>query len=669
MRKKLFLFIVVLISQMSHSQRFYMLDDDKTYIDSLTAIIKTTKSDSLKCINSFKLADLYRKSKKTELSNQYLSDATKIAPKFKFLNDVAVYYNASSYLGKGDIEGYGNQLKLANEKLKKYRLQEAYVLRVTIMTNLSIIQQIKNNEKETMRILVDEAMPLAKKSGDLELIGNLYKSLAIIFMNNLERKKADGYLKQSIEYIEKAKKTSHRYQEIKVETYIINVENLCELERFPEAKISLDKAYEILKDYPNSNLNASFYFVQGLYFYKTKQFEKSIQSYDKGIANSDFHQDLFLSNRLKFAKYLPLKSLNRFEEVKDLLLELVGNDNETNFTQDQKNFNKELALAFEKLGDIKNAYKYSKKYITINDSLNEKGFREKILTLEAKFNKAEDEKMIAQLEAQREKDLLIAKNNKLYYGLLGSISFILLLIVILLWINSKNQKKIALEHAKNYKQNLTSLKNQKEIEVMQAMIKGEEVERKRIARDLHDGVGSMLSSLKMRFSKINNSPEVINPNEIENINILLANSIVELRQVSYNLIPESLLKLGLEHALTDLCHILETEKVNIDLQANNIKNDIPETTQITIYRIIQELINNALKHSNCSEILLDCSQNKDLFFITIEDNGKGFDTTMINDFHGLGLKSLKNRVESLSGKIEIDSSPDKGTVFNIELSI
>ncbi|WP_306354145.1 sensor histidine kinase [Flavobacterium sp. '19STA2R22 D10 B1'] len=652
---------------MLQAQSVYTLDDDKPFRDSLTMLIKSTKSDSLKCINSFKLSEIYRRSKNAELSNEYRIMANEIAPKYKFLKAVAILYNATDYLLKGDIKGYGNQLTLANGELKKFPIKEAYVIRATILKNQSILKQMESDEKGAMRILVEEAMPLAVKGEDYEVVSSIYKSLGIISMNALEREKANDYLNKAIEYIDKASKASYTYEESKLETYIIKAENLLELGRYEEAKKALDITYSILRKYPQSNLNGSFYYAQGLYYSKTNQLEESIKSYDKGIINSDYHHNILLRNRLNFAKYLPLKKLGRYAEARDLLEELLNNENI--LTIDKKNYNKELASVYEKLGDTKNAYKYSSQYITLSDSLNASEYREEIAALEAKFNKSENEKKISQLEAHKERASLIAENNKLYYGLLVAVLFILVLLVLILWRNSKNQKKMALEHRKNYDQNLTNLKNQKEIDVMQAMIRGEEAERKRIARDLHDGIGSMLSSLKMRFIKVNTALDTVNADEIENMNTLLNNSITELRQVSYNLIPESLLKLGLEHALNDLCHILNTNDIQIEFQSNKIENTIPESAQITIYRIVQELLNNALKHANCTTILVDCSQNQDRFFITIEDNGVGFDIDKMGDFQGLGLKNLKNRVDLLNGKIEIDSTPETGTAINIELTV
>ncbi|MBC8644889.1 hypothetical protein H9W95_15085 [Flavobacterium lindanitolerans] len=230
MKNKLLFPFIFLISQALYSQRVYSLDDDHTYTDSLIQIIKTTRIDSIKGITSFRLAELYRRSKKNELADEYIAVANKIAPRYPFLKDVGVYYNSTTYLSKGDMVNFGKQLSLANTKLKKYKTKESYALRAYIVRNLSILQQFQNNEKEAMRMLIEEAMPLAKKGGDYEVLSGLYKSVAIIFMNNNEREKAEEYLNSAKEYIEKAPRSSYTYKETKVEIYIIDAENLCHLE-------------------------------------------------------------------------------------------------------------------------------------------------------------------------------------------------------------------------------------------------------------------------------------------------------------------------------------------------------------------------------------------------------------------------------------------------------
>ena len=202
---------------------------------------------------------------------------------------------------------------------------------------------------------------------------------------------------------------------------------------------------------------------------------------------------------------------------------------------------------------------------------------------------------------------------------------------------------------------------------MQAMIDGEEAERKRIARDLHDGIGSRLSSLKMQINDF--ELKNINNKDFENISKGLSKSITDLRRTAFNLVPETLSKLGLELALKDLCFSMSNSNVTILFTSNEIQNNLIESNQIAIFRIVQELINNALKHSKCSEILVDCSQHERLFLITIEDNGIGFNTKDLQCFSGLGLKNIKNRVEMLKGSLEIFSNSCNGTIFNIELKV
>lgn len=653
----------IVLCHLANGQRFYTLDDDKSYIDSLEKIIVETKSDSVRCLNLFKLSDIFLRNRSVELYKDYLKKANTIAPQNTFLSDLSVYYNASTYLADRDMEGYGKQLTEANEKLKKYSLPVAFSMRAFIFKNLAVLQQMKDNEGEATRILINEAIPLAKKSKDLEVMCTIYTNLGIIFMNNGNREKANDYFGMAINSAERALVHSHQFLEIKLQAYINYAENATQLNKAEEAKQSLNKAFEILKKYPESNLNGIFYQAKGLLQHGLNNFEEAIKSYDLGIKNCERHHDKSLAKSLKFVKAQSLSNLQKYAQARDILMEMDTEGHQS--AEDTKMYYNQIIINCDKMGDMKNAYKYSKKYIQLTDSLYRSNTKREITELEAKYNTAEKEKEINQLEAQRQKTIITSERN---YILFGSLSFVLLLVVAFLWKNTINQKKLAVEIEKNYAQKLLALKNQKEIEIMQATISGEEKERKRIARDLHDGIGSRLSTLKMRLANTLKN-DTTNQSEQETISDLLNVSISELRQVAYNLVPETLLKLGLEHALSDLCYSLRTPSLGIVFHAGEIKQSISESNQITIFRIVQELINNALKHSECTEIIVDCSQNQNLFLITVEDNGVGFNAEMTDEYLGLGLKNLKNRVALLNGKMEILSALGKGATFNIELNI
>ncbi|UTN04858.1 histidine kinase [Flavobacterium bizetiae] len=661
--KKIYLLILFLfLSVVSHSQVILSLDDDSVYIDSIAKITKNTKSDSIKCLYSFKLSKLYLMVQDAKKSKEYLEQANKLKSKFPFLNDAGVFYNSYSFLEKGDVDGFEKALLEGNNKLKKYYNTEAFRLRAIILQNYGIMQQRKNNEKAYMKLLINEAIPAAKKSRDYELISGLYKAVAIIFMNNNEREKASEYLNEAQLYIERAIKKSPTLAESKMETYIINAENLVELKHFYDAEKVLDKAFSTLKNFPDSNLNDSYFYSEGLYYAKQNKNAIALESYEKGIKSAEKHQNAIALNRLKFAEYEVLFKLKNYEKAKKNLEYLLKN---TPFVVDKKNYYNELAKVYNATKEYDKAYFYSHKYNAVNDSLNNTKFKSEIVELEAKYKKAESEKKITMLQSLNDKAALMVYSNRLNSLLFAGLSFLLLLIVLFLWIFNKNQKKLSVQKEINLKQELSAFEDRHKLSVSKALIQGEEMERKRIARDLHDGLGSMLSSVKIHL----NLAKKENAETVNGVDALLDNSIKELRNISQNLMPESLLELSLEHALRDLCAANSNAVTKVEFQYLIKKSRLPKNYEIMIYRIIQELLNNALKYAKASQVLVSCSQNKDVFFITVEDNGVGFDISDPKNKNGMGLKNIKNRVEFLNGKLEIESKPNQGTSAYIELNV
>lgn len=661
--KKIYLLILFLfLSAVSHSQVILSLDDDSVYIDSIAKIAKNTKSDSVKCLYSFKLSKMYLMVQDAKKSKEYLEQANKLKGKFPFLNDAGIFYNASRFLEKGDVEGFEKTLLEGNNKLKKYYNTEAFRIRAIILQNYGIMQQRKNNEKAYMKLLINEAIPAAKKSRDYELISGLYKAVAIIFMNNNERKKASEYLSEAQKYIERAIKKSPTLAESKMETYIINAENLVELQHFYDAQKVLDKAFSTLKNFPESNLNDSYFYSEGLYYARLNKNANALASYEKGIKSAEKHQNQIALNRLKYAEYEVNFKLKNYDKAKANLEYLLE---KTPFIVDQKNYYNKLSEVYNATKNYDKAYFYSNKSNRINDSLNDTKFKSEIVELEAKYKKAESEKKITMLQSLNDKAALMVYSNRLNSLLFAGLSFLLLVIVLFLWIFNKNQKKLSIQKEINLKQELSAFENRHKLSVSKALIQGEEMERKRIARELHDGLGSMLSSVKIHL----NLAKKENAETVNGVDAMLDNSIKELRNISQNLMPESLLELSLEHALRDLCAANSNAVTKVEFQYLIKKSRLPKNSEIMIYRIIQELLNNALKYAKASQVLVSCSQNKDVFFITVEDNGVGFDVLDPKNKNGMGLKNIKNRVEFLNGKLEIDSKPNQGTSAYIELNV
>lgn len=638
------------------------LDDDSVYIDSIAKVTKNTKSDSLKSLYSFRLSKMYSMVHDVQKSKQYLAQANKLKRKYSFLIDASLYYNAYNFLEKGDVNGFEKTLLEANNRLKKYYNTEAFKLRAIILQSYGLMLQQRNNEKGYMQILINEAIPNAKRSRDYELISNLYKAVAIIFMNTGEREKADEYLNEAQKYIERNIKKTPTLAESKLETYIIKAENLIELKHYYDAGKILDKAFFTLKDFPESNLNDSYYYSEGLYYAKLNKTREALESYKKGIKSAEKHNNTIAINKLKFAEYEVFFRLRDYQKAKANLDYLLEN---SNIVADKKNYYNEMAKVYNATKEYDKAYYYSHKYNVINDSLSNTKFKTEIVELEAKYQKAENEKKITLLQSENEKAALMVNNTWLNAVLFAVLSFLLFVTALFLWIFIKNQKKLSIQKEINHKQELMAYENRHKLSVSKALIQGEEIERKRIARDLHDGLGSMLSGLKIHL----NLAKKENPETVNGVDALLDNSIKELRNISQNLMPETLLELSLEHALRDLCAKNSNTVTKIEFQYLIKKSKLTKTDEMMVYRIIQELLNNALKYAQASQVLVSCSQNKDVFFITVEDNGVGFDVSDAEKKNGMGLKNIKNRVEFLNGKLEIESKINQGTSAYIELTV
>ncbi|MGB5006150.1 MAG: ATP-binding protein [Ferruginibacter sp.] len=302
-------------------------------------------------------------------------------------------------------------------------------------------------------------------------------------------------------------------------------------------------------------------------------------------------------------------------------------------------------------GEYKNAYNSLQAKFKYNDSL----FSQKNKNAIAKL---ESEKELQQLTAiNKQKSIL----NRILIGSAAS----LLLIGILGYRNFKTKQKL-------HKTQIIQLEKDKQLLAIDAMLKGQEEERSRLAKDLHDGLGGMLSGVKLSF--VNMKENLIMDSEsvssFEKSILQLDNTIAELRKVAHNLMPEALVKFGLKNAVLDFCNSMQlSSKTKIIFEQLGTERLLSSTADLYIYRIVQELINNAIKHANADQILVQLTKTNDKVLLTVEDDGKGFNTELIRSAKGIGLKNIQQRVDYLKGKIDIASQAEEGTSVNIELYV
>jgi signal transduction histidine kinase len=239
-------------------------------------------------------------------------------------------------------------------------------------------------------------------------------------------------------------------------------------------------------------------------------------------------------------------------------------------------------------------------------------------------------------------------------------------LALLLYRNFKQKQKLQ-QHR------ISELETLQQLTATEAVLKGEEQERTRLAKDLHDGLGGMLSGIKYSLNTMKGNlimtPE--NNQAFERSINMLDSSIQEMRRVAHNMMPEALVKFGLDTALKDFCNdISKSGALQISYQSIGLENEVLEqTTAITIYRIVQELINNTMKHAAAKTAIVQVTKSVNQFAITVEDDGTGFDTAILKQSGGIGWSNIRNRVEFLKGTLDIQSEKEKGTSVHIELNV
>ncbi|MDR3025279.1 histidine kinase [Chryseobacterium sp.] len=309
-----------------------------------------------------------------------------------------------------------------------------------------------------------------------------------------------------------------------------------------------------------------------------------------------------------------------------------------------------------------------------NLKLVEENQRERLKFSELESEKKEQQLRLAKLETQQKNNdinnfkKLLAFKEKINTYYIFFIIFFIVLILLLLYAYKQRAKSIKRRdelHALAMEQE----KQNSKISTLTALLEGQEQERGRLARDLHDGLGGLLSGTKHQLS-------YLNPHQSENIEEGISKSIEqidgaveELRRVAHNLMPDLLTKYGLEVAIQEFASRISNNALEIHTEFINYSNSISKEKQLVIYRIIQELVNNAIKHADTSEIIVQVSEEENLLNLTVEDNGKGFDHTNLDIRKTAGFHNIELRVQFLKGTMNITSELNIGTSIELQIPI
>lgn len=385
-------------------------------------------------------------------------------------------------------------------------------------------------------------------------------------------------------------------------------------------------------------------------------FDKTLNSIDKS------NKDQLLGTYINYANFFE-KQQNYPEAIIQLKKAEAISVNAFQLKYNKIIFGK-FANYYSQIKDYKNAYKYLEKYNIANDSLNFTAQNIAISDLDKKYQTAEKEKKILVVET---------KNKEQKKLIIGGITFLFLIVIIsfLIILNIRKKELVAEQEKEIERQkNLTLLKEQ-EMVIIDAMIEGQEKERKRIAEDLHDNIGSVLATLKLHFEnlKLNREKKEFDQEKLyEKTENLIDETYNKVRNIAHAKNAGVIANVGLLHAIELMASkISDADKIQIEVVHFGLDKRLENSLEITVFRIVQELITNIIKHAEASNATINISLYDNVLNIIIEDNGKGFNPKKIKSTQGMGLDSIEKRIESLGGTFDIDATINKGTTIIINI--
>ncbi|WP_158546173.1 tetratricopeptide repeat-containing sensor histidine kinase [Adhaeribacter pallidiroseus] len=487
-----------------------------------------------------------------------------------------------------------------------------------------------------------------KKYRQWDALALAYGNAGGIFMQMQQPEKAKLYFTPGLLYAEQAGDSSL------VSRALINQGTvLIKLNKMKEAVDTYNKALKIaakIDDYYAlylANINLADYYKQ------KKQYTKAIDYGQKSLTwalKLDTPYDVADIKRIIGDLYL---ANNNPEKAQTFYLQAISVSEKIKAPEISAAAYAALQELYAIRKDYQKAYKYQKLAQQYQDSMLGEKQLKFLNELEVKYQTAQKDKELVQ------KQLQLQKNQQFIVYSVGA-AVIALLVALLLYLHFRHKNKAYLRQLKEVEQ-------EKEIMVLQALMQGEEKERTRIARDLHDEVAGMLAAAKMHMNAlVLQAKEIIQHKGYHQVVDLLDEATISVRKTAHNLMPEVLMQHGLDEALRRFCSNISNDKLLVVAYYSwgDFERFAPNF-ELSVYRIVQELLNNIIKHAQASEAMVQLTLQDHMLSITIEDNGVGFDPAKLSQ-KGTGMSSIKSRVHALQGKIDIDSEPGQGVSTYLE---
>ncbi len=478
----------------------------------------------------------------------------------------------------------------------------------------------------------------------LRYSGNTYNNLGIAYMEN-------GDLANAMRFYEKAtQKKKELNDPVEVGNMYINIGGVM----FGQNKLKTARSY----------LDSAAFFYRkenhqtGVLLCETNAAAVSnvVQEYDKTLTHA--REGIRIARQLSDRSNLTLNYIHigtaygrqnkplLADAYLDSAMQVAKAVNSKNLIAEVTNVRYELALAGK---DFEKALHLRNEYYTVKDSMYQVQKSKEIAELETQYKTTEKEREIVLLNKDNElKEASLQRNGLLIAGLV--IFIVLMAVVFYFWRYRARQQHLAVLH----EQKIRMREHQ-----MQAVIDSQERERKRFATDLHDGMGQLIAALQLNIQSMNDLNGDLNKRDelYQNSTGLLKDVHTEIRNIAFNLMPQTLMKAGLVAAVEELIHrINNTGQVEVHLSVYDLEKRLNEVVEVSLYRIIQEFLSNTMKHSNATHIYIGLTNHEDELVLTIEDDGAGYNLDLFkNSKSGNGWRNISTRLNLIHASIEIDT--------------
>ena len=653
-------FIAALLAFLFYSNIIYA----QNIPDSLQHKLNNAPNDSVKAKTLLDIGEAIEATS-IEKSFEYYQRALALSSKIKnnhllltSLNDIGVCYIESNKMDSAII--------IFEEAIPVARLLHDTLKVARITANIGNVYLHKKDRVKAIEYYL-QSVRLWETCADQNRLPALYSNIGWLFTEQKEYDKAIEYGNKAYEL---AKKIKDGYSEVNA---LLNLSGAySDLNQYDKQYELLQKALPLaIKGEDIEQIN-TVYDNLGGYYYEKKQYKESLtnclESYKYAQQMGNQYHLCEACKKLSRVYH----QLNEPGKALQFIIQAEKLASEVGDRADLKEIYQSRGEIEQQAGNYKAASEYFSKTLLLSDSLFQSATSETVAEVEARYQNEKKQQEILQLEKDKQiQSLSLKQQSTLNYLLIGALATILV-VGLLIFRNLRNRQLLAKQQDELQQQRIRELEKDRQLVAVDSLLKGQEEERSRLAKDLHDGLGGLLSGVKFSLSNMKDNL-IVTPDNMavfERSLDMIDTSIKELRRVAHNMMPEMLVKFGLDEALKEYCNSVNATKlINVKYQSFGMETRLDGSKEIIIYRIIQELLNNILKHAEASEVLVQLVKEESRLSIVAEDNGKGFDTSVLEENKGAGWTNIRSRVEYLQGQLDINSEVGKGTSITIEINV